>query len=824
MDEIDANGPPGGVQPSSSDEDTADASFQAQHAKGENQESAGYQVGSDRPEVQRNYQGDRGSRALAMSSSGQQDSGYDSDHNDAATAAEIHALAQVSPGTDQGNTRATGKRSASPELDEIDSSEEGDSCNASDETSSLPSLANAADQDFLDDTMNEEDDAALDNAIPAGPREMDEAEEEADLQLDLQLDLQRALQGEQDQPEQEEQEQPEMTTCGECQRVWDGNAQCPCGLNASESEEGDGDGGEMATEEQGDDDEASEQGGQPTPFQCGVSIIQELTTAKDIAKEQLPKLNVPVPVKRINDNFYAIMTVNLNDIERPLSMLQLLNQFARESADLNGLLNKHSALRSQLVQWMTESDTTAFPLIQRTSCCIDYENGVLRWGENDGRLVITFFEHGSDMAPADMIARAHFDMDFDQDWIREDIDTLLADSPCFKQYIETKFSADDIYPFGFTTGRDGDTKDISVRDAWLGFHGRLQVPVRLVDKWRCANYDYGITGSGKTVMYELIESFHGAEYCQTLQDAKHADKFTVNSRTAELRMLTAQDFGNGEPLTAAQAQKMIGGEKAATRDMQQIAGESQWKVPVWFIGNYPPPWKDESGALNNRLVQWYWEPQEGLADDSMLEKMKSEPRVPLIFLRAYRELHTHIKTTPSQQWDYPYFDKVREEAAVHMVPFVEFLKCGSFSRDGATYTITAQEDATVLLSRALDVFKVFQEAKERTTETSRVSVLKSYLSQASADPPLKLVEQRNLWKCLACDAIVLEEDDGSDSTCNPDCLNQCPPGVMKEGPARRRFFYKPRDRGAPRSGAQPRPSGTTSTSRTCASRTTPRAC
>ena len=44
------------------------------------------------------------------------------------------------------------------ELDKIDSGEEGDSCNASDETSSLPSSVSSADVDFLDDTMNEEDD------------------------------------------------------------------------------------------------------------------------------------------------------------------------------------------------------------------------------------------------------------------------------------------------------------------------------------------------------------------------------------------------------------------------------------------------------------------------------------------------------------------------------------------------------------------------------------------------------------------------------------------------------------------------------------------
>jgi hypothetical protein len=73
---------------------------------------------------------------------------------------------------------------------------------------------------------------------------------------------------------------------------------------------------------------------------------------------------------------------------------------------------------------------------------------------------------------------------------------------------------------------------------------------RLVALWQL-RLRYYRTSSGKTVVYALIEPFHGAAYCQTLQASEHRDKFTVSGRTAQLRLLTAHDFGKGEPLTSA---------------------------------------------------------------------------------------------------------------------------------------------------------------------------------------------------------------------------------------------------------------------------------
>ena len=37
---------------------------------------------------------------------------------------------------------------------------------------------------------------------------------------------------------------------------------------------------------------------------------------------------------------------------------------------------------------------------------------------------------------------------------------------------------------------------------------------------------------------------HGPDYCQVTQDPEYVDKFVVNSSTAKLRLIAAQDFGN----------------------------------------------------------------------------------------------------------------------------------------------------------------------------------------------------------------------------------------------------------------------------------------
>ena len=642
--------------------------------------------------------------------------------------------------------------------------------------------------------------------------EQEDDEQEDDEQEDDEQEEEQEDQDDEDDPDDEDDEQLEYG---------DNAAEIAAALNAAdpEAEESDGeeDGGSAAGNDadesnvdplsfaDGDDLGGSFTQDAPdppkkTPFEAGVDIINEIAFRDQWAKELLPKLQGVVPVQKKNPHYYEIVTTKQDGVTAPMTMKQLLNKFARENRSLNKLLNRHASLRKQLVSHLLEADDEDFPIIQRDEMCCSYLNGFLIWGKGapDSRtlLQIHFWMHDDYLAPSfERICRQHIDEDFDEDWLRQHLDQLVEDSPSFKQFIECKFPPDDVYPFGFSDGRDGDTMDVSVRDAFLGFHGRLFTPVRRTDNWRAGNYDYGDTGSGKTQLYELIEYLHGEQYCQTMQDPKHVDKFSINSNTTKLRMLTAQDFGEGEPLTAAQVQKMLGGEKTGTRNMMTTDGpESQWTVPLWFIGNFPPPWADKAGALNNRLLQWHWGPLEGRADDGLLEKMKKEPRVLLIFLKAYEKLRNHIKDTPSQQWKWQYFDEARKEEAVRQMPVVEFLGCGSFQHLQVTYTIAPETDATVLLSRLKEVYKKFRESKGMPpTDEISDSALKGHLKQASThlgqNPPMDLVTARNRWYCQSCDADVPEE--GDESNCAADCAYQCPPGVYLSGHDQRLQFFRP---------------------------------
>ena len=50
----------------------------------------------------------------------------------------------------------------------------------------------------------------------------------------------------------------------------------------------------------------------------------------------------------------------------------------------------------------------------------------------------------------------------------------------------------------------------------------------------------------------------GKDWCQILQDGSHGDKFVINADLAKVSFLAAQDI-RGEPVTAEQVQKLIGG-------------------------------------------------------------------------------------------------------------------------------------------------------------------------------------------------------------------------------------------------------------------------
>lgn len=97
---------------------------------------------------------------------------------------------------------------------------------------------------------------------------------------------------------------------------------------------------------------------------------------------------LPVPVEKINHNHYEIMTVSRNDTEQVLTLNEFLNYFAREDERLQRMLNSAPALRKHLINWLHDSDTREFAFIDRSSCCLDFQERRVAWC--NGRLFLNF--------------------------------------------------------------------------------------------------------------------------------------------------------------------------------------------------------------------------------------------------------------------------------------------------------------------------------------------------------------------------------------------------------------------------------------------------
>jgi hypothetical protein len=281
----------------------------------------------------------------------------------------------------------------------------------------------------------------------------------------------------------------------------------------------------------------------------------------------------------------------------------------------------------------------------------------------------------------------------------------------------------------------------------------------------------------------VLQQMVNKDWCQVLQDGSHGDKFTINADLAKVSILAAQDM-RGEPVTAEQVQKLIGGEDVCTRGMQQLASDVQWRAPIIFLANIMPPWADPSGALMNRLVIFTWKELETTADAGLLDKMtdpKQLAAATLCMLKAYGNLRAHIQQTPAQDWSYQYItDAIREETT-RKQPFAAFLSCGEFDDGTDTFKLEYSTDDSaklVKIQAAYDIYcaTVLKISKQTLTFKEWREQLKMASNLLDGDKAYVLLYKKDIYLCKECGENNTLNVTGA-STCKPTCSIQCPPNA-----------------------------------------------
>ena len=248
----------------------------------------------------------------------------------------------------------------------------------------------------------------------------------------------------------------------------------------------------------------------------------------------------------------------------------------------------------------------------------------------------------------------------------------------------------------------------------------------------------------------------------------------TNAQTQDMR---------GEPVTAEQLQKIIGGEFIGTRDMQSVAGDVKWRAPLIFISNDPPPWQDPNGALMNRLMKFQWRDVEGTRDSRLKEKILTPKKLTaatMCMLTAYADLRRHIKNTPAPDWDYEYITNANRELAQEQHPFVSFMLHGEFNDGTDTFKLEYVQGEKTLLTDVQEVYNIYRLSILTLRDTERLSAAKwrGYVKQVSnslpGDQTYTVVDKVNFYLCKECGQDN-SRDVAARSTCTQTCASQLPP-------------------------------------------------
>ena len=310
---------------------------------------------------------------------------------------------------------------------------------------------------------------------------------------------------------------------------------------------------------------------------------------------------------------------------------------------------------------------------------------------------------------------------------------------------------------------------------------------------------YGPTGTGKTdVFFALVVQLLGPDVVQVCQDGKYGDKWVVNQDAMRMSVLALQDV-RGEPITLEQALKLINKEKIATRGMRQQASDLTPTCNLFATSNSRPAWEDPHAAVTGRIMEILLEQPENL-DSSVPGRMQQELHfILLLFLRGYKDLSAHAKTTPFKQWQHPLLsDARRAQEAGH--PLAEMLMDGeaSLAMDGASITVTPEQGATTNLDRMQTILDEWcrQASRDRAQLRGKANdaAVRALLKRISAllglpdTAALKLVNQKFVWKCAECKQDVHGPGEprqlpgGLASThCLESCVTECPVACNEAG-------------------------------------------
>lgn len=205
-----------------------------------------------------------------------------------------------------------------------------------------------------------------------------------------------------------------------------------------------------------------------------------------------------------------------------------------------------------------------------------------------------------------LVACKYFDIDFNNypeldDW--RDIPT-----PNLQRILDYQF------------GNDEKGKEIS---EWMYiFMGRLFYDLRYIDKWQVIPYLYGIAGSGKSTICEVIRNFYGVNDVGVIED-NIEEKFGL-APICDKFIFIAPEVKKSFSLSQALFQKIISGEEVALPRKNKDPVQTVWRSPGFMASNETPGFNDSAGSISRRIIVFKFMNIVKQADPNLFNKLERE--------------------------------------------------------------------------------------------------------------------------------------------------------------------------------------------------------
>ena len=171
--------------------------------------------------------------------------------------------------------------------------------------------------------------------------------------------------------------------------------------------------------------------------------------------------------------------------------------------------------------------------------------------------------------------------------------------------------------------------------AWVYvFLGRLLYATGKKDRWQVMLYLQGVAGSGKSTLGLLVKMFFDASDVGVLSNNAQT-QFALADLYTKLIVLCFEVKHNFR-LDQAELQSMISGEQLSLARKCKTAITMEWDIPLFFVGNEPPPVENASNSISRRMVRIKFDHKPQNSDPNLLSDLKKElPRIILKCNQAY---------------------------------------------------------------------------------------------------------------------------------------------------------------------------------------------